>query len=163
VAEAARLPDIIDVAPAFTLAEVAALNARFAGVDTATMLRDLLTGELAGRTAVVSSFGTESGVLLHLVASIDKTVPVIFVNTQKMFGETLAYRAPRPDRPARPSPRSVPPRRARRDEPALEFRPRRLLRNPQGRAAPRRARPVRRMAVGAQGLPGQDPERPPAF
>ncbi len=30
--------------------------------------------------------------LLHLVAQVDKAVPVIFVNTQKMFGETLAYR-----------------------------------------------------------------------
>jgi phosphoadenosine phosphosulfate reductase len=40
----------------------------------------------------VSSFGTESAVLLHLVAGIDNAVPVIFVNTQKMFGETLAYR-----------------------------------------------------------------------
>ena len=92
MAEAARQPDVIDVAPAFTLADVEAMNARFAGVDAATMLRELLTGELAGRTAAVSSFGTESGVLLHLVAAIDKTVPVIFINTQKMFGETLVYR-----------------------------------------------------------------------
>lgn len=92
MAEAARLPDVIDVAPAFTLAEVTAMNARFDGIDTPTMLRELLTAELVGRTAAVSSFGTESAVLLHLVASIDKAVPVIFVNTQKMFGETLAYR-----------------------------------------------------------------------
>ena len=92
MAEAARVHDFIDLAPAFTLANVAALEARFAGVDTATMLGELLRGELAGRVAAVSSFGTESAVLLHLVASVDKSVPVIFVNTQKMFGETLAYR-----------------------------------------------------------------------
>lgn len=92
MAEAARAHDIIDLAPAFTPADVAALEARFAGVDTATMLAELLHGELTGRVAAVSSFGTESAVLLHLVASVDKSVPVIFVNTQKMFGETLAYR-----------------------------------------------------------------------
>ncbi|MGI4880828.1 MAG: phosphoadenylyl-sulfate reductase [Janthinobacterium lividum] len=92
MAEAARVIDVIDVAPAFTLDEVAALNARFDGVDTAIMLRDLLAGELAGRIATVSSFGTESAVLLHMIAEIDRAVPVIFVNTQKMFGETLAYR-----------------------------------------------------------------------
>ena len=91
MAEAARLHDVIDVAPAFTLAEVAALNARFTGVDSDTMLRAMLA-ELHGRVAAVSSFGTESAVLLHLIAAIDKSVPVIFVNTQKMFGETLAYR-----------------------------------------------------------------------
>ena len=84
--------DIIDTTPVFTEADVAALNARFAGVPTQEMLRALLTGELAGRTAAVSSFGAESAVLLHMIAEIDRDVPVIFTNTQKMFGETLAYR-----------------------------------------------------------------------
>jgi phosphoadenosine phosphosulfate reductase len=92
MAEAARKLDIIDTAPAFDAADAAALEARFAGIDAATMLRELLTGDLAGRTAIVSSFGAESAVLLHLAASVDKDIPVIFVNTQKMFGETLAYR-----------------------------------------------------------------------
>ena len=91
MAKAARVLDVIDTAPAWTLADVAALEARFAGVDAATMLRVLL-GELAGRVATVSSFGAESAVLLHLVAEVDPSVPVLFVNTQKMFGETLAYR-----------------------------------------------------------------------
>ena len=88
----ARPIDVIDTAPAFTAAAVAALNARFAGVATADMLAELLTGELKGRVALVSSFGAESAVLLDLVAAVDKTVPLIFINTQKMFGETLAYR-----------------------------------------------------------------------
>ncbi|TFU01295.1 phosphoadenylyl-sulfate reductase [Polymorphobacter arshaanensis] len=88
---ASRAVDIIDTAPAFTQADVDALNARFDGVATDVWLPELL-GELHGRVAAVSSFGTESAVLLHLVAGIDKAVPVIFVNTQKIFGETLAYR-----------------------------------------------------------------------
>jgi phosphoadenosine phosphosulfate reductase len=88
---ASRAVDIIDTAPAFTQAEVDALNARFDGVATDVWLPELLN-ELHGRVAAVSSFGTESAVLLHLVAAIDKAVPVIFVNTQKIFGETLAYR-----------------------------------------------------------------------
>jgi phosphoadenosine phosphosulfate reductase len=92
MAEAARALDIIDTAPLFTQADVAALNARFAGVATETMLAELLAGELAGRTAAVSSFGAESAVLLHMIATIDRDIPVIFTNTQKMFGETLAYR-----------------------------------------------------------------------
>src|SRR3546814_1244853 len=56
------------------------------------MLSDLLRGELAGRVSVVSSFGTESAVLLHMVAAADPAAPVIFVDTLKMFPETLAYR-----------------------------------------------------------------------
>ncbi len=90
--EAARVLDMIDARPAFTRADAAAMQARFDGVEAAEMLQQLVTGELAGRVASVSSFGAESAVLLHMVASIDVDVPVIFTNTQKMFGETLAYR-----------------------------------------------------------------------
>ncbi|MDX3909802.1 MAG: phosphoadenylyl-sulfate reductase [Sphingobium sp.] len=90
--EAARKIDIIDARPVFTQADADALNARFAGVDTLTMLRTLFTEKTLGRIATVSSFGTESAVLLHLVAQADPEVPVIFVDTLKMFPETLAYR-----------------------------------------------------------------------
>ncbi|MDP1025876.1 phosphoadenylyl-sulfate reductase [Sphingomonas sp. KR1UV-12] len=90
--EPARILDTIDTAPAFTAADAAAMQARFDGVSAPDMLRELLTGELAGRIASVSSYGAESAVLLHMVATIDPDVPVIFTNTQKMFGETLAYR-----------------------------------------------------------------------
>jgi len=92
MAKAARDLDRIDAAPAFNAAAVEALEARFAGVRTDEMLQHLLRSILPGRAAVVSSFGAESAVLLHLVATIDRSVPLIFVNTQKMFGETLAYR-----------------------------------------------------------------------
>lgn len=92
MAEAARRLDLIDTAPAFTVGEVAALNARYAGVPTAEMLRDLLTGNLAGRIALVSSFGAESAVLLHLVTTIEPATPVLFVDTGRHFPETLEYR-----------------------------------------------------------------------
>ena len=92
MASLARKLDIIDTRPAFTQADADALNARFAGVDAQTMLTTLFAEGLLGRVAVVSSFGTESAVLLDLVAKADPTVPVIFVDTLKMFPETLAYR-----------------------------------------------------------------------
>ena len=88
----ARQPDRIETAPAFTADQVAALNVRFAGHSAPEMLAELLGGELQGRVAVVTSFGAESAVLLDLVAAACRSVPLIFVNTQKMFGETLAYR-----------------------------------------------------------------------
>ena len=92
MAEAARQRDVIDSKPPFTVADIERLTARYAGVAAADMLSDLLVGELRGRVAAVSSFGAESAVLLHHVAQVDTSIPVIFVNTQKMFGETLAYR-----------------------------------------------------------------------
>ena len=54
----------------------------------ATALRDLFPG----RIAVVSSFGAESAVLLHLVAAIDPATPVLFIDTGRHFVETLDYR-----------------------------------------------------------------------
>ena len=89
---AQRKLDTIDLTPAFTIVDAAAMEVRFSGRSAQEMLRELLTGELAGRTAAVSSFGAESAVLLHMIAEIDRDIPVVFTNTQKMFGETLAYR-----------------------------------------------------------------------
>lgn len=44
------------------------------------------------RFAVSSSFGADSAVLLHLVAQIDPSVPVLFLETGFHFPETLRYR-----------------------------------------------------------------------
>ena len=64
----------------------------WAGLDGLALLREALTGPLAGRIAMVSSFGAESAVLLDLVASIDPRTPVIFLETGKLFPETLAFK-----------------------------------------------------------------------
>lgn len=89
---AERALDRIDVRPAYTAEDAAAYEARFAGVAAPDMLRTLLTGELRGQIAAVSSFGAESAVLLHMVAQADPATPVVFTDTLKMFPETLAYR-----------------------------------------------------------------------
>jgi phosphoadenosine phosphosulfate reductase len=68
------------------------LRARYAGLDGADLLRPLIEREFKGRIALVSSFGAEAAVLLALVADIDPAVPVIFLDTGKLFGETLRYR-----------------------------------------------------------------------
>src|ERR1700689_840284 len=47
---------------------------------------------LPGRLAVGSSFGTESAVLLKFVADVDPSLPVLFLDTQWLFKQTLAYR-----------------------------------------------------------------------
>ncbi len=92
MASLARKIDRIDTGPRFTEADVALLNARFAGVETREMLCTVIREGLAGRIGVVSSFGAESAVLLHLIAQIDPATPVVFLETHKHFAETIAYR-----------------------------------------------------------------------
>ncbi|HEX3364662.1 MAG TPA: phosphoadenylyl-sulfate reductase [Phenylobacterium sp.] len=44
------------------------------------------------RLALVSSFGAESAVLLHLVSKVKPDMPVLFLDTGMLFGQTLDYR-----------------------------------------------------------------------
>lgn len=67
------------------------LNAAFAGLTAQQMLSRLLHGGVAGRVAVISSFGAEAACLLSLVASKDPSTPVVFLDTRKHFDETLDY------------------------------------------------------------------------
>jgi phosphoadenosine phosphosulfate reductase len=71
------------------LPDLTTLNQRFAD-DPDGAIRFSLSGAL-GRVALVSSFGAESAVLLHLAAQVDRHVPVIFIDTLMLFPETLAY------------------------------------------------------------------------
>lgn len=41
--------------------------------------------------ALVSSFGAESVALLHLTAMVDRDIPVLFIDTEMLFTETLVY------------------------------------------------------------------------
>ena len=87
-----RSVDRIDTSPRFTAADAIRLNQTYRASDTATMLQAVLHERVAGRIAVVSSFGAESAVLLHLVAQVAPDTPVLFLDTGKHFAETLAYR-----------------------------------------------------------------------
>ena len=92
IAETVRAVDRIDTGPRFRESDAVRLNRMFQGADTVEMMEVLLREKMAGDLAVVSSFGAESAVLLHLIAQIDPSVPVLFLETGKHFPETLAYR-----------------------------------------------------------------------
>lgn len=68
------------------------LNKRYDGASPLEILRDAIREEFPGRVALVSSFGTESAALLHLIAQVDRAAPIIFLDTGKLFGETKRYR-----------------------------------------------------------------------
>ena len=70
---------------------VAELNRRYRHHSAAAVLEHALNDPLVGPVALVSSFGAESVVLLHLVSTIDRSLPVIFLDTEMLFPETLAY------------------------------------------------------------------------
>lgn len=59
--------------------------------DAQTLLRHALDDGQIGPVALVSSFGAESVVLLHMIAKIDPATPVIFLDTEMLFPETLTY------------------------------------------------------------------------
>jgi phosphoadenosine phosphosulfate reductase len=69
-----------------------ALRAKADGRSARGIVELALKEAFPRRTAVISAFGAESVVLLHLVAEIDPATPVLFLNTGKLFGETLRYR-----------------------------------------------------------------------
>ena len=69
--------------------KVAGLNARYRHHSATAVMQGALND--AGHIALVSSFGAESVVLLHMAAVIDPMVPVLFVDTELLFTETLVY------------------------------------------------------------------------
>lgn len=87
-----RVVDRLDTGPRFTAHDAVRLNNLFRGSDTQAMLEGVLSEGLAGEVAAVSSFGAESAVLLHLLGTIDRNVPVLFLDTGKHFPDTIAYR-----------------------------------------------------------------------
>ena len=40
----------------------------------------------------VCSFGTESAIILHMMSEIDKSLPIILLNTNYLFKETIEYK-----------------------------------------------------------------------
>ncbi len=69
-----------------------ALNARWEGLAPQDILRGAIHVEFLGDIVLSSSFGADSAVLLHMVAGIDPSLPVIFLDTDRHFFQTLQYR-----------------------------------------------------------------------
>lgn len=67
------------------------LDVRLRDAHPSEILR-VAVGEFGDRLALVSSFGTESAVLLHLAAQIDPDIAVVFLDTGQLFAQTLDYR-----------------------------------------------------------------------
>lgn len=74
-------------------AETAALNARYGDLGGHAAVELGVRELFPDKVALVSSFGAESAVLLHILSEVDRSVPVIFLDTGRLFAETLEYRS----------------------------------------------------------------------
>jgi phosphoadenosine phosphosulfate reductase len=79
-------------APETLSARTMRLNKALASASPETVIERAIEAVPAGRLAIVSSFGTESAVLLKYVADVDPGLPVLFLDTGMLFEETLDYR-----------------------------------------------------------------------
>jgi phosphoadenosine phosphosulfate reductase len=68
----------------------ARLNTRFGDASAETILAVALD-RFDGEIAMVSSFGADSAVLLHMLATLDPSVPVLMLDTMMLFPETISY------------------------------------------------------------------------
>jgi phosphoadenosine phosphosulfate reductase len=68
------------------------LEARYGEMPAQDVIQHVLGEDFAGGIAAVSSFGADSAVLLSMIAQIDRSLPIFFLDTGKHFGETLEYR-----------------------------------------------------------------------
>lgn len=69
----------------------ARLDAELRHAHPATVLEAAVEA-FGDKLALVSSFGAESAVLLHMVSRIRPQMPVLFLDTGMLFGQTLDYR-----------------------------------------------------------------------
>ncbi len=69
---------------------ISRLQMFYGDLDAESLLLAMIKDEFKGKIALVSSFGADAALLLSMVAE-DKATPVLFLETQKQFPETLAY------------------------------------------------------------------------
>lgn len=78
--------------PTATTIDIAGLNTRYRELEPLDILRDAIGSVWNGRIAILSSFGAEAAVGLHLVSRIDPDTPVLFLDTGRHFAQTEQYR-----------------------------------------------------------------------
>ena len=69
------------------------LNNQFRHHGATHVINAVLKHRVLGQVAMVSSFGAESAALLHLIAITQPDTPVLFIDTNMLFVETLIYQS----------------------------------------------------------------------
>ncbi|MFN4184623.1 MAG: phosphoadenosine phosphosulfate reductase family protein, partial [Hyphomonas sp.] len=71
---------------------LARLNGELRNASAQEILRAAISREWPGGLTYVSSFGAESVVMLALIAEVDPSLPIVFIDTGMHFPQTLDYR-----------------------------------------------------------------------
>lgn len=67
------------------------LQAFYGDLDAKLLLRAMIRDEFEEKIALISSFGADAALLLSMVAEVESATPILFLETQKHFPETLEY------------------------------------------------------------------------
>ena len=78
---------LVDSTP---LDRIDALRLTYRGARAENVLAGILA-EFPGQVALVSSFGAEAAVLLHMVSELDRDLPILMIDSLMLFEETLQY------------------------------------------------------------------------
>ena len=68
------------------------LNKDFSNKSPEIIIDQCINKLFKKKVAYVCSFGSESVVILNIIAKIDKSTPIIFLNTHFLFHETISYK-----------------------------------------------------------------------
>ncbi len=71
---------------------ITALDRRLQTASPQEIVAEAIRSFPKKRLAYASSFGAESGAMLALIANVDRSVPILFLDTGWLFDETLKYR-----------------------------------------------------------------------
>lgn len=69
-----------------------ALSAAWEHLNAQEILQRAILAEFIGDITLSSSFGADSAVLLHMAAQIEPNLPVLFLDTDRHFFQTIQYR-----------------------------------------------------------------------
>ncbi|MCB1354493.1 MAG: phosphoadenylyl-sulfate reductase [Rhodobacteraceae bacterium] len=82
--------DTADLSYSRPLDAIDALRLTFDGASPEGVISGVLA-EFGNEVALVSSFGAEAAVLLHMASKVDRNIPILLIDTLMLFEETLAY------------------------------------------------------------------------
>ncbi len=70
---------------------ISRLQTFYGDMQDEQLLAAMIKDEFKGRIALISSFGADAALLIHMVAKIDPATPVLFLDTEKHFKDTIEY------------------------------------------------------------------------
>ena len=68
------------------------LNKLLAKKSPEEIISSIANNYFKNKVVYVCSFGAESAIILHIISKISKNFPIIFINTLKLFRDTVFYK-----------------------------------------------------------------------